>query len=167
MKITIGPYTDNDEERIVDIQIDDYDTWNLDHTLALIILPLLEKFKGDMERDMFYPSNINEEVNHSTEVQSISDDEEKANEGYKQWLSIIDEMIYAMKGVIDDPDFFIDYDSISHEEAKEKGYDLIDVEDLGLDITPFYVDREAQRIHDNRVREGLELFGKYFQHLWT
>ena len=158
MKVNIGTYKDKD--RIIEIEIDDYDTWNLDHTFSLIAIPLLEKYKEDVLKDMFHPVL-------DSDVHYLPDDDNVAEEKNNEWIDIIDKMIYAFKGIADSPDFFVDYDSISHEEAKEKGYDLIDGEDLRLDISPFYVDREAQRLHNDRVREGLELFGKYFRHLWT
>jgi len=46
MKVNIGPYNDDeieDFERKIEVQVDDYDVWGLDHTLALIILPCLKK----------------------------------------------------------------------------------------------------------------------------
>ena len=46
MKIKIGPYK-NKGERKIDIQIDRYDTWNMDHTLALIVLPMLKQLKKE------------------------------------------------------------------------------------------------------------------------
>lgn len=45
MKVTIGPYTEDNTTRQVDVQIDDYDVWNVDHTLALIIYPLLQELR--------------------------------------------------------------------------------------------------------------------------
>jgi len=42
MKIKIGPYRKN---RAFHIHIDDYDVWNLDHTLASIIHPALIRLK--------------------------------------------------------------------------------------------------------------------------
>ena len=42
MKIKIGKYKVN---RKIDIHIDNYDVWNLDNTLALIIAPALIKLK--------------------------------------------------------------------------------------------------------------------------
>jgi hypothetical protein len=45
MKVSIGPYLKKGGRR-VDVRIDDTDVWNLDHTLALIILPALQKIKG-------------------------------------------------------------------------------------------------------------------------
>ena len=41
MKVFIGPYTDDGEEQKTEIEIHEYDTWSMDHTLAPIILPML------------------------------------------------------------------------------------------------------------------------------
>jgi exonuclease V gamma subunit len=54
MKIEIGPYEDN-QDRTVDIQIDPYDTWNMDHTLAMIIAPMLKQLKATKHG---YPSTL-------------------------------------------------------------------------------------------------------------
>lgn len=48
MKVEIGKYSDSDEERVVNIKVDGYDTWSLDHTLALIIHPCLVQFREKM-----------------------------------------------------------------------------------------------------------------------
>jgi len=44
MKVMIGPYKD-EGVRKVQVAIHDYDTWSADHTLSLIILPLLKRLK--------------------------------------------------------------------------------------------------------------------------
>lgn len=43
MKVNIGPYTD---DRKVEIEVDDYDIWNLDHTMALMLLPLVKYYRN-------------------------------------------------------------------------------------------------------------------------
>ena len=44
MNVNIGPYLDaEDVSRQVEIKIDNYDTWSMDHTLGLIALPLLKQ----------------------------------------------------------------------------------------------------------------------------
>ena len=45
MKVFIGPYPEGDEVRKVEIEIHKYDSWNADHTLALIALPLIKQLK--------------------------------------------------------------------------------------------------------------------------
>ena len=54
MKVYIGRYPkDHTKERKVRVEINDYDTWNLDHTLAQVIYPALVKFKED-NHHIFY-----------------------------------------------------------------------------------------------------------------
>ena len=38
-------FIDDKKNRKIKIRIDKYDTWNMDHTLALIILPMLKQLK--------------------------------------------------------------------------------------------------------------------------
>lgn len=45
MKVEIGPYPEGMEEREISIEIHDYDTWSMDHTLGLIALPMLKQLK--------------------------------------------------------------------------------------------------------------------------
>lgn len=46
MKVNIGPFPKGHlTARRIDIQIDKYDTWNMYHTLALIIYPMLIQLK--------------------------------------------------------------------------------------------------------------------------
>lgn len=46
MKVDIGPYEDNIEDRHVNIEFIDSDFWNLDHTLSLIIHKALLEYKS-------------------------------------------------------------------------------------------------------------------------
>lgn len=103
MKITIGPYVD-DGDRNISINLDDYDMWNLDHTLALIILPCLKKFKKNLHG---HPGNIT----------------------FEQWKSILNKMI--------------------------KAFELLNGDEF------YYKNKE-----DEMIKEGLELFAKYYRHLW-
>jgi dCMP deaminase len=43
MKVYLGPYKENRKEQI---HIHDYDTWNMDDTLAMIIVPMLKQLKA-------------------------------------------------------------------------------------------------------------------------
>jgi len=68
MKVMISDYQ---ETREVNIQIDGYDLYNLDHTLALIIYPALKRFR-----------------NNTCGYPGCFDTEEK-------WIKILDKMIHA------------------------------------------------------------------------
>ena len=41
------------QQRKIKIHIDDYDTWSMDHTLALIILPMLKQLKATKHGSCF------------------------------------------------------------------------------------------------------------------
>ena len=45
MRVFLGRYPRGEKERKVNIRIDNYDLWSMDHTLSLIILPMLKKLK--------------------------------------------------------------------------------------------------------------------------
>ena len=45
MKVRLGPYKKNSDRKI-DVQIDRFDTYSLDHTLAYIILPALIQLRS-------------------------------------------------------------------------------------------------------------------------
>ncbi len=69
MKVRIGPYRKNRAEKI---EIEPFDTWSMDLTLAMIIHPMLVQLK---ETTHGYPSELTEE----------------------RWNEILDEMIWAFE----------------------------------------------------------------------
>lgn len=93
MRVNIGPYED---EQKVSIEYDAYDTWNLDHTLALIILPGLKQLKSHVQG---YPVIDQEDVPHIAGNYSS---------GMKAWYWILDEMIYAFEEVVKDEYFSVE-----------------------------------------------------------
>lgn len=61
MRVYIGPYKKKGRERI-SVKIDRYDTWSLDYTLALVILPALKAYRknqGGIWGHLF-PSNYHD-----------------------------------------------------------------------------------------------------------
>ena len=63
MKVTISDFKKNDKQD-VSIEFDEFDTYNLDKTLALIILPSLKEYKRQAGRriDMRY-NNFGKNLN--------------------------------------------------------------------------------------------------------
>ena len=80
MKIFIGePPEDGTIEQKVDIQIDPWDTWTLDRTLAQIILPCLEQLRD------------------TTHTFPYEDDWDN---GYEKWIYILDKMIWSFRQLL-------------------------------------------------------------------
>ena len=81
-------WIESKRKRRVKIQIDPYDTWSLDYTLALIILPALKAFS---EKCHSFTYVENEDI---PEDMKNAEDEEK-------WQWVLDEMIYAFESALD------------------------------------------------------------------
>jgi hypothetical protein len=178
MKVKINKYPKGSTPRTIDVQIEKFDTYSLDHTLALIIYPALIQLKNTKHG---VPHSVVEDVGgESYQSQQCFDFYKETHDmafeiGCKRWDVILDKMIWSFEQLLKD-----DFDSLYHHgEAK---YDWVTsdkkfanplsgkIEDTYqmVDTNPdeHWYDVEGHHLHQNRVQEGLELFGKYFQNLW-
>ena len=136
-------WIDDKKKRKIKVRIDDHDVWAMDHTLALIIHPMLIKLK---EKKIGSPYVDDEDVpEHLRDTE-----EEKARElkdgsvtdkHHERWNYVLAEMIYAFETIIDD-DIELRYyeDKITQEEFEQIR---------------------------SRIVKGTTLFGKYYQNLWN
>lgn len=166
-------YYDKLPSQKVKIKIDYWDTFSADATLAYIILPLLKEFKKSKEGA---PLVNNEDVPKELERPYVEDDDQYHTDEY--WFDrfdyVLDEMIWAFEQYnIDWEDQYhtgeIDFkfvpvdkngNEVPHDEAK-----LFRVERTEKDNSHF--DVEGYQAHQARIQNGLRLFGKYYQSLWT
>ena len=133
-------------KRKIKIQIDEWDTWSMDHTLALIVLPMLKQLKktkhGSAQVDMDdVPPEMRMTSTEDWDDQLVFDfynDPELSKQNiqcdiHDHWNWVMDEMIFAFEFILDDDKRYVD----KFDPAVE-----------------------------NRVANGLKLFGKYYQGLW-
>jgi hypothetical protein len=156
MKVSIGRYPKGDTPRRVKIVIDPYDTWGMDHTLALIIVPMLKQLKATkhgapLVDDEYVPEHLRSTAAPPTENEWDVDDNY-----FKRWDYILDEMIWAMEQIVDhdNEDLFFD-----HSEVDEEA-------DLMEQIAQIKCDHEGLQKHHDRINNGTKLFGIFFQSLW-
>lgn len=173
MKVHIGPYKNDNDLRKEEIHIHDYDTWNMDHTLALIIHPMLKQLKvtkhgvpyidyEDMPEHLQYvrraydPRAIYDMIDQSLQPEWDDLNEMEFQRQIKCWDWIIDEMIWAFEQIIadDHEGQFYDYSSIDKNDTIENA------------IKNLKVDHDGLEKHHARIYNGLKLFGKYYQSLW-
>lgn len=176
MKVKLGKYPKGSGNRRVDIQIDNFDTWNLDHTLALIIYPALIQLR---ETKHGIPNDFAEVGGADYDSQDSFDfyketHNEAFDEGVKKWEEVLDKMIWSFEQLIKD------YDELYHHGKADYDFVKTDkqfpnpitgkVEDTFkmVDKNPesHWYDAEGHKLHEDRIQEGLELFGKYYRHLW-
>jgi len=178
MKVRIGKYPKRGDRRKVDIQIDKFDTWSFDHTLAHIIYPALLQLKATKHG---VPHEIVADVGGEDWEPQESFDfyKETHNEAFeiacKRWDEILDKMIWSFEQLMKD-----DYGDLYHHGKPE--FDFVETDKLYpnpisgkmektfqmVDKNPdeHWYDVEGHRLHEERIQEGLELFGKYYRSLW-
>lgn len=155
MNVLIGPYTDDNTARQIDIRIDPFDTWDADHTLALIIVPMLKQLKATKHGAPLTDDEDVPEHLRSTSAPPKENNWDVDANHFKRWDWIMDEMIWAMEQVIkDDEGQFYD-----HSEVDEEA-------DLNTQVQQIKIDRKGLQQYHERIQKGCLLFGKYFQSLW-
>jgi len=163
MYVRLGRFANDDDDletfkREEDIVIHNYDTWNMDHTLALLIVPMLKQLK---ETKHGAPCVETSDVPlflkpTQLEVVRYKEDGETDKNFFKRWDYVMDEMIWAFEQIVDDDDEkpFYDHSEIKPEDSMEES------------VKKLKVDREGLDNHNKRIENGLKIFGKYYRSLW-
>ena len=156
MKAIIGPYPDDDTKRVETILLDPYDTWNMDHTLALIIVPMLKQLKATKHGAPFVDDEHVPEHLRSTAAPPKENEWDIDDNHFKRWDYVLDEMIWAMEQIVNDNDEDLFYDM---SEVDEEANIMDQVEQIKCDV-------EGLQKHHERITNGTKLFGIFFQSLW-
>ena len=173
-------WIESKKKRRIEVKLDRWDHWNVDGTLSPIILPLLKQLKEhkhgsgmvDLED---VPEHMRTTTTENWDAQKCFEFYEKeAPEGYdvhSRWDYVLDEMIWAFEQLQPDYDWEAQYsqgeiDWLSvpckwDANGKVLAYEMQE----GPDHT-YKVNWEARMKHQERISNGLRLFGKYYQNLW-
>lgn len=137
------------------VRIDRYDHWNVDHTLAVIIAPLLESLKANKNSfGMIDDSDVPEYLRSTNVSQDTEHGWDELTEARYTWF--LDELIWAFNVHKSDNEMDQFYD----HGTKVKGENLIDA------IERIKIDKVGLEAHLARKQHAFNLFGKYFQTLW-
>ena len=166
----------NDRKRKVKVHVDYYDVWGADHTLGMIIAPVLKKLK---ECQQGYPHVDNEDV--PEELRFTPEDKEKLehdgtvdSKHEARWNYVLDEMIWAFEQHADP----YDNDAQFHHNSDQLEMVFTPLEDGTKASTlsfnhqkdptkpKYWVDHEGKKKHHERMRNGVRLFAKYYECLW-
>lgn len=166
-------WIESKRKRKIKIHIDRYDTWNMESTLALIILPMLKQLKKDTHgAPAVEDSDVPEGVNlRSTEAKPKDDEYDVDENHFKRWEWVLDELIWTFEQFQPDCDWEQQYYTGEHDmlwvKSKEKdanGESFYRMEKGPKDT--FKVDHDGMNKHNERINNGLRLFGKYYRNLW-
>ncbi len=176
-------WVDSKRKRKIKIRIDRYDTWSMDHTLAVIILPMLKQLKekkhGSQNVDMEdVPESMRLTETEDYEEQQCFDfyrDDELCKQNiqcdiHDRWDWVMGEMIWAFEQIQPDVDWEAQYTSGTLDtqwkkcEKEYNGEHLYEMVKGPKDT--YKIDMEGMRKHQDRMSNGFRLFGRYYQGLW-
>jgi hypothetical protein len=176
MKVNISKYPKKGEQK-VKVIIERHDTWNMAHELAYIIYPMLLKLKAEkhgVPNDFAVVGGESYTDQKSFEFYEESQDW-AFDEKCKQWDEALDKMIWSFEQFIDD-EWESKYHHGKHEHEWVECDDLMKNPLTGKmekmwqmkDKNPggHWYDHDGHMLHQARIQEGFELFGKYYQNLW-
>ena len=133
MKVRIGPYRKNRAERI---EIEPFDTWSMDYTLAMIVLPMLNQLKETKHGAPYVdPDDCPKDLRTKEQDEYGTDDTH-----FARWDWVLDEMIYAFDSKVNKEEVYMRFDIATERDAMEK--------------------------EQERISNGFRLFGKYYEGLW-
>jgi hypothetical protein len=174
LNATVNRYLDR-KKRKVKIHIDGYDCWNADHTLGLIILPVLKKLQ-----EQKHGSPLVDDEDVPVDLRSTAappcEDWETDDNVHKRWKWVMGEMIWAFEQLVNEEaeDQFhtgdidikwtpvdVNGNELTEDAEGIKYYRL----DKGPNDTHIF-DEAGFEAWNDRVGNGLKLFGKYYRGLW-
>ena len=158
-------------KRKIQIRIDRYDTWGMDSTLSMIILPMLRQLHATKHGAPCVDDEDVPEHLRSTAAPPRENEWDTDDNHFVRWDWVMDELIWTFEQLQPDCDWEQQYYSGEHDtytepcEWDEAGKPTLYEMKHGPRDT-FKVDREGMAAHQARINNGLRLFGKYYGGLW-
>jgi hypothetical protein len=151
--------------RTIKVRIDPWDTWNMDDTLAHIVLPMLKQLQATKHGAPYVDfEDVPDELHGTPLTQEQRNSGETDDKHFERWDWVLNEMIFAFDSKIND----------SWEDQFESGESDIQWKTLengmsemvrGPNDTKEY-DWEGRKAYQKRISNGFRLFGKYYESLW-
>jgi hypothetical protein len=148
---TINLFLDK-RKRAIKIKLHPYDTWGADHTLSLIILPIIKQLKSTKHGTPWVPD---EDVPAELKIRSV--DAQKVENGFiwdanceKRWEWVLGEIEWTFEQLVD-------------QEKENQFFSGGWFDKNGGEVK---IDSAGLKAYHDRVQNGLILFGKHFRNLW-
>jgi hypothetical protein len=174
-------WVDGKRKRKQKIHIDYWDTWNMNDTLALIILPMLKQLKETKHGSpMVNLEDVPEHLraggtSQNEDMQLHLDFGEEHKEQFEKdawqsihdrWDWVLDEIIWSFEQIHPDNDWEKQFHS-GVMDVLWKPVPGTDCSEMirGPNDTHVF-DHEGYTKHAERIQNGLRLFGVYYMNLW-
>ena len=149
-------------EQAVYIQIDKWDTWSMDYTLAYIVAPMLVQLRDTTHS--FGNVDIEDRPEHLVGTLPTPNSHEPDEFAEQAWEWVLNEMIFAFESKSKDwEEQFYSGESDRVFKDLENGY----IEWLEGPNHTFEIDMKGMEKYQDRISNGFRLFGKYYEGLWS
>jgi hypothetical protein len=141
--------------RKIKVRIDNYDIWGADHTMALVIHPILKLLQESKHgAPMVDDDDVPEELK-STSAPPKKDPWDTDDNHFKRWDYVMEEMIFA---------FSCKADEQWEDKLLTSLPEIGDNSETSKEKWKLY--HEEYAVVQARISNGLRLFGKYYEGLW-
>jgi hypothetical protein len=146
--------------RIEYVKLDRWDTWSMDSTLAVIVLPMLRQLHETKHGAPYVDDDDVPLALKSTSAPPKENEWDTDDNHFRRWNYVLDEMIWAFEQKVRDDD---ESEFFDHSECG----DIKDfIKDPSEHLSKSKVDWVGLKRHQERKQNGFRLFGKYYQNLW-
>lgn len=163
-------------KRTIKVRIDKYDTWSMDSTLSLIVLPMLKQLQKTKHGAPFVDDEDVPEEIRSTSAPPKENDWDTDENHFKRWDWVLNEMIFAFESDQPDNDWEAQFRSGKYDFVWKKSEHTYMNPDTGKEEFTYEMshgdnhtaklDEEGYKKYADRIQNGFRLFGKYYQGLW-
>lgn len=168
--------------RKIKIRIDPSDTWGMDHTLGMIILPMLKQLKATKhgspwvdDEDVPHMVKKKSKAKTSSKVRALNiDEEDQHSDVHVRWEWVLNEMIWAFEQIISEDEgrsnYYVPYkegeevERVRWKDFETGEWQCMVTEEEAREMGRY--DPDLQKAYQQRINRGLVLFGKYYQGLW-
>lgn len=150
------------------IKIDRWDTWDMEQTLGLIVLPMLKQLQATKQgAPLVDDEDVPEELKSTSVPQK--ENEYTDDNHFKRWDWVLNEMIFSFgnepakwKKAYCSGNYSKRSEACAWDEnGKPTIYEIVE----NADHT-YKCDYEGMDVVEKRIKNGFRLFGKYYQNLW-
>ena len=122
------------KKRTIIVKIDRYDTWGMDHTLSLIILPMLKQLHATKHGSPHVDDEDVPEHLKSTSASPKENEWDTDDNHFKRWDWVMDEMIWAFEQMVDEDstEKFYDHTAVDKKAGLEEQINKIKVDYAGI-----------------------------------
>jgi len=158
-------WIESKKKRTIKVQIDRWDTWSMDHTLAYIVLPMLKQLRESKHGAPYVDlEDVPKELQPKKQTKKQKDNGETDSTHFERWDWVLDEMIFAFDSKVNDgweDQFETGESDLQWKKLEDGNYQMVE----GPKHTRVY-DWEGRKAYEERISNGFRLFGKYYNNLW-